>query len=214
MLGVITFNFQHRKAMAALMALFIYLAFTPTMIVPDNDWTKLVLLITALPFALLMIELRALTGSIWAGILFAVLYRATPLLFTDPRVEFALITQPWQTAAHLWMVVATGGLAILLWVGRQFLAPRWRFSSSVAVVLVMSVVIFMWGLWIGLWSSFGFPGFHNDGFLIIMTEQADLTGAEAIEAPLARRAFARDRLIETAESKPGPHSSRAGRGRI
>jgi len=203
-LGIITFNFQHRKAMAALVALLIYVAFTSTMVVPDNDWVKLVLLVTALPFALLMIELRALTGSIWAGILFASLYRAAPLLFTDPRVELPLITQPWQTAAYLWMMVATGGLAVVLWLGRQYLAPRWRLSSRWTMASATGVALLLWGLWAGLWAILGFPGFHNDGFLIIMTEQADLSQANTIDDPIARRAFVRDQLIETAESSQAP----------
>jgi hypothetical protein len=37
-----------------------------------------------------------------------------------------------------------------------------------------------------------------------MAEQADLSGAEAIADPLERRAFVRNRLIETAEHTQAP----------
>jgi len=197
-LGIITFNFQHRKALAAFMALLIYLAFTPSKILPHDDWGQLVLLITAIPFALLVTELRALTGSIWAGVLFATAYRAFPLLFTDPRVELPLITEPWQTLARLWMILAAGALVLVLWGGRQLLAPRWRLSRLATVGLALVATMMIWGAWFGFWLGLGYPGFHNDGFLIILEEQADLTGAEAIDDLTARRAFVRQQLIETA----------------
>lgn len=203
-LGIITFNFQHRKAFAAFAALFIYVAFTPSQIIPRDDWAKLLWLITAVPFALLMIELRALTGSIWAGILVAWAYRAAPLLFTDPRAELPLITQPWQTAAHLWLIIAVGGLALLLWLGRTFVAARWPLSRLTAAGLALVAVIMAWGIWGGLWTAIGHPGFHNDGFLIIMAQQADLAGAEAIANPAERREFVRGQLIETAQRTQAP----------
>ncbi len=203
-LGLITSNFQQRKALAALLALLTYIAFTPSMIGPHQDWSKLVLLISAIPFALLVTELRALTGSIWTGLLFAWAYRAFPPLFTDPRVELAVITQPWQTIARLWMVFGAGGLALVLWGGRQWLAPRWRLSGLTTTALALSATLFVGGLWLGLWLLFGRPGFYNDGFLIIMAEQADLSGAEEIEDLVARRAFVRERLLETAERTQAP----------
>ncbi|MBN1992388.1 MAG: S8 family serine peptidase [Anaerolineae bacterium] len=203
-LGMLTFNFQHRKGLAALAALLIYVAFTPSLLVPHSDWGKLVLLLSGIPFALMMIELRALTGSIWAGILLAWAYRAAPLLFTDPRVELPLITQPWQTAAHLWMVAGAGILALLLWGGRQWLAARWRWSKLTTAIIALAITVVVWALWLGLWRLRGYPGFHNDGFLIIMVEQADLNGAEKFDDPLARRAFVRDQLLETAQKTQTP----------
>jgi len=203
-LGVITFNFQHRKALAALMAILIYAAFTPTMLVPHNSWAKLLLLITGVPFALLMIELRALTGNIWAGTLVAWGYHAAPLLFADPRDELPIITQPWQTAAHLWMILATGILAIALWLGRQYFVPRWRWSGRATAGWALGVALLLWSLWAGLWVGLGRPGFYNDGFLIIMQQQANLNGAETIADPLTRREFVRNRLIETAQKTQAP----------
>jgi|GEM_PF-358320 len=186
------------------LALFTYLAFTPSLMIPHDDWGKLTWLITAFPLTWLLLELRLWSGSIWPGLLLAWGYRAAPLLFTDPRDEVPLITQPWQTAAHLWLLVGAGGLALLLWAGRRWLLPRWRLSELTTLGLVGGLALLGWGVWLALWLSLGRPGFYNDGFLIIMTEQADLSGAEQIADLQARRAFVRDRLIETANRTQVP----------
>jgi hypothetical protein len=203
-LGVITFNFQHRKILAAITALLIYLAFIPSLTVPLQDWGKLGWIILLIPLALLTTELRALTGSIWAGILFATVYFTVPQLFTDPRVEMAFIVQPWQTTAYAWLVIGTGMLALLLWAGRQFLMPRRRWSGLITAIMALVIALFCWGLWAGLWALVGYPGFHNDGILIIMAEQADLNGAEDMDDLIARRTFVRDQLIETATRTQAP----------
>lgn len=203
-LGMLTFTFQHRKPLAVVLALLAYLAFIPSQIVPHNDWLKLLLIIPALPLALIVTELRALTGSIWAGILLAWLYRATPLLFTDPRDELPLIGYPWQAAAYVWMMAGAGALALILWLGRRFLIPRCSLSRRATISLALAAALFSWLGWGGLWVGLGYAGFHDDGFLIIMAEQADLSGAETIADPVDRRRFVRDRLVETAERTQAP----------
>jgi hypothetical protein len=200
-LGITTFNFQHKKPLAALAALFIYLAASLSRIVPHGDWWQLLAPIALLPPALLIIELRAFSGSIWPGLLFAVAYHAAPPLFSDPRDELPLITQPWQSAAHLWMLGATVASTLLLWASRQFLATRWKLSGPMTAA---AAAFFLWIIWAGLWLTVGYPGFHNDGFIIILAEQADLSGAEALADPLARREFVRQRLIETARRTQPP----------
>ncbi len=203
-LGIITFNFQRHKALAALFTLFIYIAFLPSLIVPNNDWSALTWLIMGMPLALMMIELRALTGSIWVGILFATVYQATPTLFTDPRVQVPLITQPWQTAAFLWLVFGTGLIALLLWGGRQVLQPRWQLSALTTAGVALLAALFCSGLWSGLWLGAGEPGTYDDDVLIILTEQADLSEASTIVDPIARREFVRDALLEIAMQTQTP----------
>ncbi len=200
-LGIITFNFQHKKALAALATLLIYLAGTLCQIVPHHDWWQLFLPLTALPLALLLIELRAGTGSIWAGLLLAVAVTAAPPLFTDPRDEMPLITQPWQTAARLWMLVAMLGIVVVLWLIRQFIAPRRQVPELLAAALAAMATVTIWA---GLWLTVGYPGFYNDGFLIIMSEQADLSGVTAIAEPLARREFVRQHLLDVARRTQPP----------
>ncbi len=198
-------KFPQPRFLGAFISLLMYLAVLPSEILPHGEWAKLFLLVGALPAALIVTELRVVSGSIWAGLLFAWFYRATPALFSDPRVEVPLISQPWQTLAYLWMIGGAIILFLLLWGGRQFLSsqswqtPRWAMNG-----LAMIMAFVSWGLWLGGWFSFGLPGFYNDGFLIIMQEQANLSGASAITDLTARRAFVRDHLIETAERTQPP----------
>ncbi|MCB0196688.1 MAG: S8 family serine peptidase [Anaerolineae bacterium] len=197
-LGIITFNFQHRKVFSALLAFLGYLAFTSSPIVPRQEWLSLFSFLMLAPLALIVIELRALTGSIWSGILFAVAYRAAPLLFTDPRAELPLITQPWQTFSYIWMIYGGMGLAFVVWAMRKVLTPRWTFSRFSTATMALVLAVAVWMGWLGAWFTVGYPGFHSDGFLIIMHDQADLSEVAAISDLTARRQFVRDRLIETA----------------
>ncbi len=227
-LGWLLYHFPQRRALAVLLALLTYITFTPSLIVPHSDWGKLVLLITALPLALLVIELRLFTSSIWPAVLFVCLYRAAPLLFTDPRDELPLITQPWQTTARLWMILGAGALALLLWLGRRWLVsarglhsdvstkldevsgqsergePRWQPSTLTSPGAALALALLSGAVWLSLWLVLGRPGFYDDGFLIIMAEQANLNGAGQIDDLPARRAFVRDRLIETTQRTQAP----------
>ncbi len=58
--------------------------------------------------------------------------------------------------------------------------------------------------WGGLYLFAGEPGFANDGFLIILEEQADLSAACAIPDRETRLSAVRDALIETAERTQAP----------
>ena len=203
-LGIITFNFQHRKIFAAILAFLAYLAFTNSPIVPRQEWLSLFSILLLAPLALIVIELRALTGSIWSGLLFAVAYRAVPLLFVDPRAEVPVITQPWQTFSYIWMIYGGVGLVLVLWLARKLLTPRWTFSGLTTTGMALVLAMALWLGWLGAWFTVGYPGFHSDGFLIIMSEQADLSDAKEINDPLARRQLVRDRLLETAERTQRP----------
>jgi hypothetical protein len=204
-LGLLSYSFPQQKALSIFLAVAIYWAFTPSLLVPHNDWSKLVLLLSGIPLACLLAELRLFTGSIWTGLLFTCIYRVAPQLFVDPRGELPLLTQPWQTAARLWMFLAAADLAVALGLGwRYWLARPGMFRRLSPLILALALAFLIWGVWLGLWVTAGEPGFHNDGFLIIMAEQADLSGAEAITDPLARRTFVRERLIETAQRTQAP----------
>lgn len=203
-LGLLFFCFPQRRILSVVLAVLVYVAFTPSLIVPHQDWSKLALLLTIIPLTGLLVGLRLWNGSIWPGLLVAWGYRAAPLLFTDPRDELPLITQPWQTAAYLWMILAAAILAGLIWAGRRWLAPHWQRSALMTTSLALAVALAAWGVWLGGWLALGRPGFYDDGFLIIMAEQADLSGAEQIAGLPARRTFVRDRLIETAQRTQAP----------
>lgn len=203
-LGLLLYNFPQRRLLAALAALLVYVAFTPSLVVPRNDWGQLTLLITAIPFTLLLLILREMTGTIWPGLLFIWAYRAVPLLFTDPRVELPLITQPWQTLAHAWMLLGVGVLALLLWAAQRWLVGRRHFNRLAVLAVSAGAAVLLGGMWLGLWKTAGRPGFYNDGFLIIMAEQADLSEAGEIEDLVARRAMVREQLLEVAARTQPP----------
>lgn len=219
-LGLLTYHLQPRRSLAVAAALLLHVSYTPSLIVPGQDWEKLVMLVTIIPFALLLTELRAQTGSLWVGLLVAWAYRAAPLLFTDPRVELPFLTQPWQTVARMWMVIGAGLITLTLLAVRtrlarssriierqesrplrpslrQMLKSRRLIAAAVAVLLTSTI-------WLGLWIGVGYPGFYDDGFLIILTEQADLSGAEKIADPVQRRAFVREQLVKTANRTQPP----------
>jgi hypothetical protein len=163
------------------------------------------MLVVLLPLALLTTQLRALTGSIWAGTLVAWLGRAMPLLFTDPRDE---ILEPTQWLAGGAMLAGAALVALLVWLGRRVAAPSWRLSRLATLGLAVLLALGAWGIWLGGWAVAGEPGFHNDGFLIMMEEQANLSAAYAIADPAARRAYVYQQLVQTAETTQAPVRAR------
>jgi predicted Abi (CAAX) family protease len=95
-LGLLTYRHPRRTTLAAGVSLLIYLAFIPTQVLPSGNWDALVWLLALPPLALLATELRALTGSLWAGVVVCWFLRVMPQLFTDPRDEL-FCWQPWSS---------------------------------------------------------------------------------------------------------------------
>ncbi len=204
-LGFLTNKYQERKALASALSLLIYLAFIPTQILPAGKWEALALVLVLMPLALLTSQLRALTGSIWVGTLVAWFYRVMPQLFSDPRDE---IPEPAQWLAWAGMVLGAAALALIVWGGRKTLKPRWRLSKMGTWGLSVLLAVSLWGGWLGVWVFAGEPGFHNDGFIIVMEKQADLSTAYDITDPVARRAYVYQTLVQTAESTQAPIRAR------
>jgi hypothetical protein len=84
------------------------------------------------------------------------------------------------------------------------LASGWRLSKIATLGLVALLALGLWGVWLGAWVYAGEPGFHNDGFIIVMEEQADLSAAYEIADPLACRAYVYEELVKTAEETQAP----------
>jgi len=200
-LGILTHRWHASKGLGTTLSLLLYLVFLHTEILPAGNWEALGLIVVLIPLAILTTQLRALTGSIWAGVIVAWFYRALPLLFTDPRDE---IMEPTQWLAGAGMLAGAVMLAILVWAGRSVLVPRWRLSKIVTLGLAVALVLGVWGAWLAGWSLAGEPGFYNDGFIIMMEGQADLRSAYEIADPLARRAHVYDLLVSTAEETQAP----------
>lgn len=208
-LGFLLHALPQRRLQAGLLSLAIYLVFIPSRALGvgagGDAWGALGSIFVLAPLALLTTELRVRTGSIWAGLAVAWLYRAAPPLFTDPRDQ---IPEPAQWGAYGWMLLAAGGLALLLWLGRRALGRRWRLSRAATTGLTLLLAGLMWGGWFAGWALAGEPGFHNDGFIIMMAEQADLSAAYDIEDPVARRTYVYETLVRTAEETQAPIRAR------
>jgi subtilisin family serine protease len=204
-LGVLMYNRGRRQGLATLLSLLIYLAFLPTQVLPAGNWGGLGLISVLIPLALLTTQLRYLTGSIWAGTLVAWFYRAVPLLFADPRDE---ILEPSQWLAGGWMALGAALLAGLVWFSRRSLASRWRLGRPATFALAALAAVVVWSGWGGSWVLAGEPGFHNDGFIIMMDAQADLSAAYTMSDPIQRRAYVYQTLVQTAEETQAPIRAR------
>jgi len=204
-LGLLTHRHPRRTTLAAAVSLLIYLAFIPTQVLPSGDWDALLWLLALPPLALLATELRALTGSLWAGVVVCWFLRAMPQLFTDPRDE---LLEPTQWLAWGWTLLAAVVITVVSWTARRVIAHRWPLSRVARLALTVSLALLIWAGWSGAWVVAGKPGFHNDGFIILMKEQADLSGAAQIDDPVARRAFVYQALVDTADGSQAPIRAR------
>jgi subtilisin family serine protease len=117
----------------------------------------------------------------------------------------------------VWLMAAS--LALILYLVRLFRSsyesdlslPQWVDPTA-----TISGVVVMWAVWGGVYLFAGAPGFYDDGFLIIMKEQADLSaaydyesadladGADGIKAREARMDYVYRTLVETAERTQAP----------
>jgi len=200
-----------RSWVAACVTIVAYGLFAAGGVLSSADWGALQDVVTLLPLGFLLTELRAREGGVYPLLLAAFCYRVVPLLFVDPRDAIAQgIPEPQHILSHTIVIVAVTVLGLALWGGRKLLAacqvPRraWVASDRGAVTVPLLTALLLWGAWGGLYVFAGEPGFANDGFLIILEEQAGLDDAHAISDREARLQYAYDMLVETAERTQGP----------
>ncbi len=151
----------------------------------------------ALAPGLLFGALRLAGGSLPAVMLLAFVYRGAPLLFIDPRLDPNLTI----TAAHLGM-----GLLALLFGGGLLLAWR-RGGAASGTRAAHGPALAAGGLWLAvaaLYIGLGQPGIHEDGFVIVLKQQADLGSAARIADRMERLRAVRRELIATAQRTQGP----------
>jgi subtilisin family serine protease len=202
--GLLARTFRRSWA-AGLVTILAYALYTPVGIVPGGNWAALWLLIGAFPLGLLVVELRARSGSLWPALIVAFGYRAFPLLFVDPRSELANgVPDVAHILSYLAILIAAGCLGLGLWGGRKLLASRLKGTSAATSGLTGIAAFAAWSVWIGLYLFAGRPGFHNDGYMIILKEQADLSAAYPIAGRAERLQYVYDRLRETANRTQQP----------
>jgi len=160
-------------------------------VLPVADWGVLEDGIYLLPMALLLTELRARECGIYPLLLVAFCYRVAPLLFMDPRdVIVNGAPEPQHIVSYRIVVMTVSALSIALWSGRRLLLllrGRVQVSAWIWAAGATFVMLVVWGAWGGLYVFAGEPGFTNDGFLIILEEQA---GGSTALAEVLRAAYA------------------------
>ena len=193
---------------AALTTILLYGLSASGAVLPTADWGALGDALLLLPLAFLLAELRARRGGVYPLLLVAFCYHAAPLLFVDPRDALAQgILEPQHILSHTIVLVTVALTGPALWGGRQLLlALRDRVHVPARMWLAAAALsaLALWGVWGGLYIFAGEPGFANDGFLIILEEQAHLSDAYAIPDREARLQHVHDTLIETAERTQAP----------
>jgi subtilisin family serine protease len=156
--------------------------------------------------ALLLTEMRARGRGIVPLLPLAFCCGAVPLLFVDPR---DVVGQGIPDIHHIVSYLVGASLAIVLgaalFVGRRASARRPgpgdpSRRGSVAALLAAAA----WTLWGSLYLFAGEPGFFNDGFLIVLEQQADLASARGIAEREARLREVYETLVETAERTQRP----------
>ncbi len=202
--------------LAALTTTALYALLVAGGVLANGDWGALANALFLLPLALLLTELRAHGQSLWPVLPVLLLCRLTPRLFVDPRdMQAQGIPELQHVLSHAivwWTTVLAGPL---LWGARKMLAhllpaddaAKSRTRATLRRVwgyLAPAAAIGLWLLWGGLYIGLGKPGFYDDGFLIIMEEQAELDFAAAIPEREARIQAVYDALTETAARTQSP----------
>jgi len=183
-------------------SLLLFVAAQGGTVLPYGDWVALPRLLCAALLGLLCVELTVRAGgSIWPAVVVHLLYDWFHYAFVDPRVVDEMLL--WL--ARIWAPLAAGGLGMLLWIGRKAIAvfrgsnARVRPAGTGRAVATAALAVLGWAGVLILYLIAGVPGFHPDGFLIFLEEQADLSAAGSIADPVERRDWVYRTLVETAE---------------
>ncbi len=201
-----------RRRTAGLLAALAYVAYEIVALSLGSSDTGIWEVATVVTVALLSTELWAHSGvgkeGIWGAVAFHVLYLAFPRLFMDTRVEL----EPGHAAVQIYMPVATGLVALGLYLGRKLFRRRGleeeldelagaknpRPASPMLRFLPALTAGALWALLLVIYLLFGVPGFVNDGYLIILEQQADLSVVADIPDREGRLIFLYTLLTETA----------------
>lgn len=189
---------------AAAASLILFAAAQGGTVLPVGDWVALLRFVSALLLGLLLTELTVRAGgSIWPAVIVHFLYDWFHLAFADPRHNEEVL----HWLVQVWAPMVAGALGLLLWLGRKAIdllasptsSPRPFRGSLGGTIAAACVACIAWGVVILIYFTLGVPGFHPDGFLIFLEEQADLSPAASIADPSERRAWVYDTLVETAD---------------
>lgn len=193
------------RTRAAAASLLLFVAAQGGTVLPTGDLAAIPRFAAALGLGLLVTELTIRAGgSVWPAVAVHFLYDWFHLAFVDPRSQEEYL----HWAAMAWAPLAAGGLGFLLWLGRKAVehlrARRAPQRSPAGALAAAGTALLAWLSILALYLAAGVPGFHSDGFLIYMQQQADLSPAASIADPAERRAWVYQALVDVAEDSQGP----------
>jgi hypothetical protein len=202
---------------ASATSLLLFVAAQAGTALPAGDLGVLPRFAAALALGLLFTELTVRAGgSIWPAVVAHFLYDWFHLAFVDPRSEAEIL----HGEAQIWATAVLGGIGLLLWLVRtagsarppsqaRYSAPTEAGGSTAeralapgrqaAALATAGAAGVAWAVVLVLYLAAGAPGFHPDGLLIYLNEQADLGRAAQIADPAERRAWVVQALVETAD---------------
>jgi subtilisin family serine protease len=199
---LLTATFRHAWA-AGLVTMGVYVLLVAHGLIPHATWGALARGAVSLPLAFLLTELRARRGGVWPVLPVLLAYPMIPRLFVDPRDALLQgIPEVQHLLSYLAAWITLSVLALVLWLGRwgwrelgdRVDVPSWVWwAADGAAAFALAVT------WLGLYLFVGNPGFTDDGFLIILEAQADLSAAYDIAERDARIEYVYDALVQTAE---------------
>jgi membrane protease YdiL (CAAX protease family) len=192
------------RSRAAAASLLLFVAAQGGTVLPMGDLGALPRFGVALLLGLLVTELTVRAGgSIWPAVIVHFLYDWFHLAFVDARSREEIL----HWAVQGYVPLAAAGLGVILWLARkigQVLRERPSQPSTGRTVGWAALSVVAWLGVVVLYLSAGMPGFHPDGFLIFLREQADLTPALDIAEPAERRDWVYEVLVDTAHRSQAP----------
>jgi membrane protease YdiL (CAAX protease family) len=192
------------RSRAALASLLLFIAAQGGTVLPMGDLAALPRFGVALLLGLLVTELTVRSGgSVWPAVVAHFVYDWFHLAFVDPRSREEILHWAVQGYAPL----AAAGLGVLLWLARKIGQGRRAGRSEPSTGRSLASATLAALAWIGvvaLYLGAGRPGFHPDGFLIFLSEQADLAPALDIAEPIDRRAWVYEALVNAAQRSQAP----------
>jgi len=192
------------KRVAALTVIVLFALAIAGGVFPTGDWGALANALLLLPLGFLATELAVRGHSPLAALPVLIAVRLASRVFIDPRdIEGQGIPELQHVISLAVMWLATALAGVLLWGIRKF-RDKATFSRRRSLAFNGIAALILLCVWLGVYFLWGTPGFSNDGFLIILEEQADLSAAYAIAEREARLSYVYDTLVQTAERTQAP----------
>jgi subtilisin family serine protease len=188
-----------RPRLGFLFGILIGLAMQSGYMLPLGDWVSALRFFNTIAVGLLATELAA-RGSLPAAMLAHTAFEFGFPAWSDPRMQISLPHPAALESLGLVLLIGLLLAAVRFAVGR--ISPRQPASLRLSAAAGFAVIALA-GSAAG-YASDGHPGFTQDGFLIVLREQADVSAAQSIPDRVQRIDQVYRTLVETAERTQAP----------